>query len=164
MASGDCSPVRFTGLWCPHGVSIRPAAPQLSDVPIKRVRLASIARAQHLTSPIPHGLPARRVPRGERRRLLSDVSELRNGWCPGTESNRRHCDFQSHALPTELPGPSPVRESGTGWSGGIGGGLRAVQPCSREIVGTGWRPQSRSRFGDPVPSASSSSSSAVGIA
>ena len=26
-------------------------------------------------------------------------------WCPGTESNRRHEDFQSSALPTELPGP-----------------------------------------------------------
>ena len=25
-------------------------------------------------------------------------------WCPGTESNRRHADFQSAALPTELPG------------------------------------------------------------
>src|SRR5262249_25678569 len=25
-------------------------------------------------------------------------------WCPGGESNHRHCDFQSHALPTELPG------------------------------------------------------------
>ena len=24
-------------------------------------------------------------------------------WCRGAESNRRHCDFQSHALPTELP-------------------------------------------------------------
>src|SRR5690349_1084337 len=30
----------------------------------------------------------------------------RNGleWCPGAGSNHRHCDFQSHALPTELPG------------------------------------------------------------
>ena len=27
-------------------------------------------------------------------------------WCPGAESNHRHCDFQSHALPTELPGHS----------------------------------------------------------
>jgi hypothetical protein len=27
-------------------------------------------------------------------------------WCPGTESNRRHRDFQSRALPTELPGLS----------------------------------------------------------
>src|SRR6478735_5206606 len=27
-----------------------------------------------------------------------------SGLCPGTESNRRHEDFQSSALPTELPG------------------------------------------------------------
>ena len=27
-----------------------------------------------------------------------------DGWWPGTESNRRHADFQSAALPTELPG------------------------------------------------------------
>ena len=26
-----------------------------------------------------------------------------NNWCSGTESNRRHGDFQSPALPTELP-------------------------------------------------------------
>src|SRR5579875_3177516 len=26
-------------------------------------------------------------------------------WCPGAESNHRHADFQSAALPTELPGP-----------------------------------------------------------
>src|SRR5579872_7116728 len=30
-------------------------------------------------------------------------------WCPGAESNHRHCDFQSHALPTELPGRSRDR-------------------------------------------------------
>ena len=24
-------------------------------------------------------------------------------WCLGAESNHRHCDFQSHALPAELP-------------------------------------------------------------
>ena len=29
-------------------------------------------------------------------------------WCPGTESNRRHRDFQSRALPTELPGQESV--------------------------------------------------------
>jgi hypothetical protein len=30
-------------------------------------------------------------------------------WCPGAGSNHRHCDFQSHALPTELPGHVPAR-------------------------------------------------------
>ena len=29
---------------------------------------------------------------------------LRKLWCPGAESNHRHADFQSAALPTELPG------------------------------------------------------------
>src|SRR6267154_3659096 len=31
-------------------------------------------------------------------------------WWPGTESNCRHYDFQSYALPTELPGHVGVRE------------------------------------------------------
>src|SRR5689334_9018676 len=26
-------------------------------------------------------------------------------WCPGADLNHRHADFQSAALPTELPGP-----------------------------------------------------------
>ena len=30
--------------------------------------------------------------------------DLNYPWCPGAESNRRHKDFQSFALPTELPG------------------------------------------------------------
>ncbi len=30
-------------------------------------------------------------------------------WCPGTESNCRHEDFQSTALPTELPGHQGTR-------------------------------------------------------
>ena len=36
------------------------------------------------------------------------ISIMINGvreWWPGTESNCRHRDFQSPALPTELPGP-----------------------------------------------------------
>ena len=34
-----------------------------------------------------------------------DCFWILDGWWPGTESNRRHADFQSAALPTELPGP-----------------------------------------------------------
>src|SRR5690242_11155540 len=40
-----------------------------------------------------------RMPNGSRFR-----DEFLRGWWPGTESNRRHGDFQSPALPTELPG------------------------------------------------------------
>jgi hypothetical protein len=29
---------------------------------------------------------------------------VRETWCPGADLNHRHADFQSTALPTELPG------------------------------------------------------------
>ena len=32
-------------------------------------------------------------------------------WWPGTESNRRHEDFQSSALPTELPGHEKKKQN-----------------------------------------------------
>lgn len=45
----------------------------------------------------------------------STVSKRRRKWCPGAESNHRHCDFQSHALPTELPGhPCEARRASVG--------------------------------------------------
>ena len=34
-------------------------------------------------------------------------ANLLKEWCPGAESNHRHEDFQSTALPTELPGRIP---------------------------------------------------------
>ena len=39
---------------------------------------------------------------------------LKKKWCPGAELNHRHADFQSAALPTELPGHFPARGRGTG--------------------------------------------------
>jgi hypothetical protein len=51
-----------------------------------------------------------RAPREWRRSREFSVRRQNDGgrekWCPGTESNRRHRDFQSRALPTELPGLS----------------------------------------------------------
>jgi hypothetical protein len=45
--------------------------------------------------------------------LVMNVSATTScvGWCPGTELNRRHEDFQSSALPTELPGRTKLGES-----------------------------------------------------
>jgi hypothetical protein len=49
-------------------------------------------------------------------------------WCPGAESNHRHCDFQSHALPTELPGPARPSVSIARL---IGGAQWLVQGCAQ---------------------------------
>lgn len=38
-----------------------------------------------------------------------DCGEKRQ-WCPEADSNHRHADFQSAALPTELSGPAPANE------------------------------------------------------
>src|SRR2546430_2423207 len=39
---------------------------------------------------------------------------------PGAESNRRHADFQSAALPTELPGRAYAGEELSGPTGAVG--------------------------------------------
>ena len=68
-------------------------------------------------------------------------------WCLGVESNRRHTDFQSVALPTELPrhlatrrGLEPLTSSVTGWHskptelpGRIGGNNR-TRTCDPLLV------------------------------
>src|SRR4051812_3417381 len=93
-------------------------------------RLQSAATSQRLSSPcsfayqrydIPqHAWRPGATPITETRTALSPIGLCRarlafgcvaapraakgEAWCPGAESNHRHCDFQSHALPTELPG------------------------------------------------------------
>jgi hypothetical protein len=54
-------------------------------------------------------------------------------WCPGAESNHRHCDFQSHALPTELPGRTmSVQEAGC-----LAHGRRWIKPPPDREHGNG---------------------------
>ena len=46
--------------------------------------------------------------RDGRRSITAVIYDKLGEWCPGAELNHRHCDFQSHALPTELPGRSAI--------------------------------------------------------
>src|SRR4029078_6268449 len=50
-------------------------------------------------------------------------------WCPGAESNHRHHDFQSCALPTELPGrQNPPETGGQGRAPRYRGPIRGCPP------------------------------------
>ncbi len=63
-----------------------------------------------------------------------DFSVIRK-WCPGTGSNRRHCDFQSHALPTELPGPPRLEPPGAARRRAYSQGSRSLSsPDSRSVA------------------------------
>ena len=60
-------------------------------------------------------------------RDLPERAVWRLEWCPGAESNHRHCDFQSHALPTELPGRTR-REGARPIERAVYSGLKAACP------------------------------------
>src|SRR5262249_39965573 len=73
-----------------------------------------------------------RTPR-TRQNIRYFIGSLR--WCPGAELNHRHRDFQSRALPTELPGRrTEPRDGGAGLSqksrflSSLGGRLGAPAP------------------------------------
>src|SRR6266545_6137384 len=55
-------------------------------------------------------------------------------WCPGTELNRRHEDFQSSALPTELPGHRARKDNtsvlNTFLFGSLGCSVAGLLSCS----------------------------------
>ena len=56
------------------------------------------------------------------------VNRNKSIWCPGLESNQRHRDFQSRALPTELPGHRALDRKAIESAGFIGSPLPPVQP------------------------------------
>ncbi len=77
--------------------------------------LPTVDFAKVCKAPKTQGLNWQRLRTGDNAKsshsVFSNVLNYRaNGWCPGTELNRRHADFQSAALPTELPG----RRTGAG--------------------------------------------------
>src|SRR5688572_27448198 len=58
--------------------------------------------------------------------------EASRGRCPGPESNQRHGDFQSPALPTELPGRRRILLAG--WRGDVKGGTTRGAACRRSAA------------------------------
>ncbi len=66
-------------------------------------------------------------------------------WWPGTESNRRHEDFQSSALPTELPGhddascvASRILDVRSGVRVKHGRWMNAMRTCDALLCRTSW--------------------------
>ena len=66
-------------------------------------------------------------------------------WCPGAESNHRHRDFQSRALPTELPGHSRVGRAARKRARSL-----TVSPLAVHPFGIGWRAGNAIAFAEPA--------------
>ena len=87
-------------------VQRRIAGGHLATLPDGTIDEALFASGWHkpaLTSSPKPRRPLQRLRKFPRRRRARQRRNFLNCWCLGAESNHRHCDFQSHALPTELP-------------------------------------------------------------
>lgn len=80
--------------------------------PNQEARKAILDGHERLFEPL---LDAARKAAHERPSIL--LRGLVMGWCPRTESNRRHGDFQSPALPAELPGRCEAEDVAEGHGG-----------------------------------------------
>jgi len=91
-----------------HRIGRPPKSPQEkspSIYPDSNRRIVS----RHGSRCAPVGKRRGTAPQMRDRTLRNSLTALKlKKWCPGAGSNHRHCDFQSHALPTELPGHSRV--------------------------------------------------------
>ncbi len=151
----------------PRPLSPPRRARKQSGPPLHR-QLAELDRGQPhgrgSVGPADDGAPSAQAP--ARLAQLED-----GGWCPGAESNHRHTDFQSVALPTELPGRAPRALSRCARAAARRRvDSRERRPCPATSRGVRRRdqvsrgldaPLSRSR---PRSSSSISSSSAAGAA
>jgi hypothetical protein len=93
----------------------------------RRAEVLSVGVMPSLRSPSPERRSRTRQ-QGDRRAIVTSldgrptqISSTPAGavgkWCPGAESNHRHRDFQSRALPTELPGRRAGRAQAYGRKG-----------------------------------------------
>lgn len=129
VASGFILFSRLTHLQMPYAVSVRqvsglPPASFRSRLAADTLALGYVLGATPCTRDF-HPLERAHAERTNKKARFSagliNVSK-RDPWWLGTESNRRHADFQSAALPTELQrhmatkmGLEPTTSSVTGW-------------------------------------------------
>jgi hypothetical protein len=104
---------------------------------------------------------ARAFPSRQRRSNSAEWYATKSCWCPGAELNHRHRDFQSRALPTELPGrrAAPLRR-GLGKAGAVIGAKGRQCPARGAERAVPRQPVSSSRS----PASALASSSTTGTA
>ncbi len=89
----------------PGGRRRRPADAERRATPRRRRRMRPAPpAARHQRPALPQRLRPARRKHGRHRGDGIALRCQKGQWCPGAELNHRHTDFQSVALPTELPG------------------------------------------------------------